>query len=250
MNATGWRLEIHAELGSTSDEAIRRAEAGEGAGLAVLARRQTRARGSRGRVWVEPPAGNLALSVLLRPEGGASTGREAVFRAALALHAALAPHAGDATLQLKWPNDVLLGGGKLAGILVESAAAGDRLAWLVIGFGANLRARPALEAAVPTACLADAGAAVAPETVARGVLAGLDRWMEAPFAEVREAWLARAQPPGTKLLVDGVPGRFEGLGADGALLFAADGGARHEVSTARVLACDIGMTVRSSHLPR
>lgn len=222
-----WRLEIHDELPSTSDAVIRRAEAGDLEGVAVLARRQTRGRGSRGRSWTEPPAGNLAVSVLLRPAGGVAESGRAVFRAALALIDALDPHAGAATLTLKWPNDVLLRGRKLAGILVESAAAGDRLDWMVIGFGANLRARPVLAGGAEPACLAEGGAApVPPERVAHDLLGRLDHWWTQDFAAVRTAWLGRAHPLGTTLVVDGRAGRFAGISDAGALLFEEPGACR------------------------
>ena len=237
MTARGWRLEIDDRLPSTSDAAIRRAEEGEAAGLAVLARRQTRARGSRGRDWVEPPKGNLAVSVLLRPEGSGAYGDPSVLRAALALIEALDPFAGSAVLTLKWPNDVLLEGRKLAGILVESAAAGDRLAWLVIGFGANLAARPVLPPGrTAVACLADGGAdVVAPEIVAGRLLSRLDHWISSASTDVRAAWLARAHPIGAPLVVDGVAGHFAGLSATGALLFQAST-SRRVVTTGEVIA--------------
>jgi BirA family biotin operon repressor/biotin-[acetyl-CoA-carboxylase] ligase len=137
-----WRLEIHDSLTSTNDVCIGRAETGEAAGLAVLARRQTGARGSRGRGWTEPPSGNLALSVLLRP--GTALDRPGLwpFLAGLALHQALR-QVSPAAVTLKWPNDVLLRGRKLAGILIERGLRADG-AWLVIGFGANLAAAPLL----------------------------------------------------------------------------------------------------------
>ena len=237
MNGVDWRLEVHATLPSTSDEVKLRAEAGAEAGLAVLARRQTRGRGSRGRAWVEPPTGNLALSVLLRPARSQESREQAVFRAALALIEALDRFAGSAALMLKWPNDVLLDGRKLAGILVESAASGDRLAWLVIGFGANLAERPVLaDPETRTACLAEGGAVVvSPETVADQLLGRLDHWMATDFTEVRRAWLGRAHPLGSMLVVDGEPGRFAGLSASGALLFEGAAGLR-AVTTGAVFA--------------
>ncbi len=246
MTARPWHLEVADELPSTSDELIRRADAGAPEGLAVLARRQTRARGSRGRLWAEPPEGNLALSVLLRPDCGAAEGGQAVFRAALALIEALDAHAGAATLMLKWPNDVLLGGRKLAGILVESAAAGDRLAWMVIGFGANLRARPVLPNAMETACLAEGGVPPAPpEQVARLLLLRLDHWWAQDFAAVRTAWLERAHPIGTTLIVDGRAGSFAGISDAGALLLDEPRG-RREVASGLVSAPTLAAT---SHHP-
>ncbi len=232
-----WRFETHDTLGSTNDHCIAHAEAGAPDGLAVLAKRQTGARGSRGRSWSEPPAGNLALSVLLRPTATREPGLWP-FVAGLALHDGLEQVSG-ADLVLKWPNDLLLGGRKLAGILIERGFGPDGI-WMVIGFGANLRAAPVLPDRV-VACLADSGSAPSQEEAAEAVLLALDHWCGVferhGFAPIREAWLARAHPVGTPLraalpggaeadaLANGASGEqregsFGGIAPDGALLFA------------------------------
>lgn len=228
-DGAGWRLEIHDSLSSTSDVCIARAEAGEADGLAVLARRQTQARGSRGRSWIEPPAGNLAVSVLLRPEGALEQPALWPLVAGLALHQALSHDQGsDTALTLKWPNDVLLGARKLAGILVERGTGGGR-DWLVIGFGANLSAAPRL-ADREAACLAELGPPPPPEQVAPRLLAALASWrlvwLQGGLAAIRTAWLARAQPLETSIsaMVRGLrlTGSFAGLASDGALLLRID----------------------------
>ena len=241
VRANGWQLEVHDCLPSTSDECIARAEHGEPAGLAVLARRQTRARGSRGRSWSEPASGNLAVSVLLRPDADLLTPAVWPFIAGLALHQALSgtPAIG-ARLQLKWPNDVMLDGRKLAGILVERGHGGGR-DWLVIGFGANLAAAPELPGRA-AACMAELGAPAAPEAVAARLLASLDDWCAVwrreGFDAIKAAWLARAHPVGTPLFVTmhGVErvGCFAGLGADGALLLRGDDG-EQRIDTGEIL---------------
>ena len=235
MTPSAWRLQRYDTLPSTSDHCIARAEAGEPGGLAVLARSQTRARGSRGRSWSEA-AGTLALSVLLRPTAGLEPPAIWPFLAALAFHDTLCAVAGDAgRIRLKWPNDVMLDGRKLGGILVErGVAAGADAGWLVIGFGANLLAAPEL-AGRNAACLAELGVEVSPEAVARRLLDALSlRMREAriaeagsdAFAHIRDAWLARAHSPGTMLAVqtpDGqTAGAFCGIAEDGALLLGAD----------------------------
>ncbi len=234
--STGWRLEIHESLPSTSDLCITRAEAGEEAGLAVLARRQTHGRGSRGRSWTGQ-TGNLALSVLLRPAGALHQPALWPFLAALSLHQALG---GGSQLQLKWPNDILLGHAKLAGILVERGT-GAGAGWLVIGFGANLLRAPTVPAR-DVACLADVGQTLDAETVAQQVLAGLDDWQEIyhrdGFDVIRSCWLARAHPPGTVLAVEsgGIrqSGSFVGLATDGALLIEI-AGREQRIDTGEVL---------------
>jgi BirA family biotin operon repressor/biotin-[acetyl-CoA-carboxylase] ligase len=208
-------------IGSTSDLCRSLAAAGEPEGLAVLAKRQEAGRGRGGRVWASAP-GNLYLSVLLRPRGPVREGGLWSLLAAVALADTVAPLLPDASaLTLKWPNDLLLNGGKLAGILLDSAA--DRsgnLDWLVIGFGLNLAVAPE----VPGRAIASlaAFAPPPPERVAEMLLASLDHWQHQAFAAVRSAWLARAQPLGTPITLKrggaDVGGRFAGLGDDGSLL--------------------------------
>jgi BirA family biotin operon repressor/biotin-[acetyl-CoA-carboxylase] ligase len=230
----GWRLRVHESLPSTSDLVLRLAAAGEPEGLAVLGRRQTGGRGRDGRVW-ESPAGNMYLSVLLRPAGPAREAGRWSLLAAVALADALSGFAPDpGALALKWPNDVLLGGAKLAGLLCESAAdAEGRLEWLVIGFGANLAVAPALEDRA-TACLG----AIPPEQVAVAVLAALDRWRRAwmveGFGAIRSAWMARGPALDQHLAMrGGLSGRYAGLAEDGSLLLAT-GGRVHAVASGEV----------------
>jgi BirA family biotin operon repressor/biotin-[acetyl-CoA-carboxylase] ligase len=228
---TAWRLAIHDILPSTADLCRSRAEAGEPEGLAILARQQTAGRGTRGRVWAGAP-GNLFLSALLRPGGPAREASQWSLLAGVALAEALAPHLPDeAALSLKWPNDVLLNGRKVAGILAESAADGQGgLTWLALGFGANLAVAPVVPDRA-TACLAEVALPPSPDLVAWQVLAALTRWQEicaqAGFAPVRAAFLARAAAPGTQLTVRFggrmLGGIFAGLGEDGSLLLRADG---------------------------
>jgi BirA family biotin operon repressor/biotin-[acetyl-CoA-carboxylase] ligase len=226
-----WRLEVHATLPSTADLCASRAEVGEPEGLAILALRQTAGRGTRGRTW-EGAAGGLFLSVLLRPDGPAREASQWSLLAGVALAEALAAYLPDtAHLALKWPNDVLLHGAKLAGILLECASdAGDRLSWLSLGMGANLAVAPRV-AERATASLAEHGPPPAPEAVARQVLEALSRWRavhaRAGFAPVRAAFLARAPARGTPITLHlgerTLGGAFAGLGEDGSLLLSAGG---------------------------
>jgi BirA family transcriptional regulator, biotin operon repressor / biotin---[acetyl-CoA-carboxylase] ligase len=226
-----WRLQVFEALPSTSDFCRERAEAGEPGGLAVLARRQTSGRGSRGRTW-HTPQGNLAISVLLRPHEPARAAAQWSLLAAVALAEALSPSIPDATaLLLKWPNDVLLDGRKVAGILLDSAADTEgALAWIVIGIGANLATAPEL-AASRAACIADVAPPPAAEPVANALLERLDHWrgirLAHGFAPVRAAWLRRAGRIGapTTLRLGGreISGQFAGLADDGSLLLQKNG---------------------------
>lgn len=240
--ALAWRLQTFESVGSTSELCRAAAAEGEPEGLAILARQQTQGRGSRGRDWASPP-GNLALSVLLRPLQSAREAAQWSLLAGVAVVDALAPLLPEAAaLSLKWPNDVLLNGHKLGGILVDSAAdAGGVLEWLVIGMGVNL----AHAADVPgraTACIADVVPPPTPDVAAVAVLDTLARWCGVRqvdgFAPVRAAWLRRAPAIGTKVafrLTDReFSGDFAGLGEDGSLLLRTDGRVR-AFSTGEIL---------------
>ena len=231
MPNSDWRLEIHPSLPSTTDFCRALAEAGQPEGAAILALQQTAGRGTRGRAWVGA-AGNLFLSVLLRPSGQSCEAPQWSLLAGVALAEALAAHLpAHAAPALKWPNDVLLHGRKLAGILLESAI--DRnggLSWLTLGLGANLATAPRV-ADRETACIADYAPSPDPETMARQVLEAISRWRgvwsRAGFAPVRAAFLARAPARGTPITLRlgdrALGGLFDGLGEDGSLLLRSGG---------------------------
>ncbi len=197
----------------------------------MLAHRQTAGRGREGRAWVSP-TGNLHLSVLLRPGAAAREAPVFALLGGVVLAEALAPFCEDpAALRLKWPNDVLLGGAKLGGLLCETAAdAAGRIEWLVYGFGANLAAAPALADRATVALPRP----VPPETAAAAVLAALAAWRGRPAAEVVAAWMARGPERGTLLTLRTASGerqgRYAGLAPDGALLLDGGEGPRPHVS--------------------
>jgi BirA family biotin operon repressor/biotin-[acetyl-CoA-carboxylase] ligase len=231
--AISWRLQVHESLPSTSDLIAKLATAGEPEGLAVLAREQTAGRGSRGRGW-QSPAGNLYLSVLLRPLGPIADAGHWALLAGVALVEVLSgfmPDDASTALTLKWPNDVLLRGRKLAGILMDSATRpGGQLDWLIVGMGVNLATAPSVPGRA-TACLGELTLPPPPERVAEMLLARLDYWVGVArgdgFGPVDSAWIARAHPVGSvlRLTHDGVAidGSFAGLGEDGSLLLATAG---------------------------
>jgi BirA family biotin operon repressor/biotin-[acetyl-CoA-carboxylase] ligase len=216
-----------AETGSTSDW-LRANAAQFGDGQWVRAERQTAGRGRLGRVW-EMPAGNLAMSGLIRLQPGEGPAAELGFVAALALHEVVSAHVEPGRLQLKWPNDLLLDGAKLSGILLEQEAG-----LLVLGIGVNVAAAPVLPGRA-TVSLREAGAAVEAERLAQALAAAFSRWRgvwrSQGFGAIRTAWLARAHPLGTRLWLRGDPpreGAFAGIAEDGALLLDGVDG-RHMV---------------------
>lgn len=223
----GIPLETVDEIGSTS-EALKMRAAGPGPEAALLARRQSGGHGRLGRPW-HSIDGNLHLSVLLRPQSLRWPGHWSIL-AAVALADTVRTDLPAGALRLKWPNDLLLDGGKLAGVLLEAGVASGP--WLVIGFGVNLAGAPA-ELGRPVACLASVVPAPAPDDFADRLLQALQRWRARyaaeGFAPVRAAWLAAAHAPGERIVVGlgakRVEGAFRGLDHDGALLLdGPDGG--------------------------
>lgn len=229
-----FRLVSHERVASTNDEAKALAAAAAPAGTLVWARAQSAGRGRQGRGWVSP-AGNLYVSLILRPVVPAATAAQLGFVTALAVGDACLAMAPDAAISFKWPNDVLLNGRKLAGILLESQAnAGGALDWLVIGIGINLATYP-VDVEYKATALSAAGADAAPETalvtLAAALLDWQGRWRDgAGFAAIRAEWLARAQGLGQPIRVrlpgSMLEGVFAGLDTDGALLLDSAAGRR------------------------
>ncbi len=225
MVAEGIPLEVVDETGSTSEELKMRA-VHPGPEAALLARRQSAGHGRLGRPW-QSIEGNLHLSVLLRPQSLRWPGHWSIL-AAVALADTVHSYLPAGALRLKWPNDLLLDGGKLAGVLLEAGTAPGP--WLVIGFGVNLAGAPP-GLGRPVACLASAAPAPAPEAFADRLLQALQGWraryVAEGFAPVRAAWLAAAHAPGERVTVgiggQRVHGAFRGLGDDGALLLDGPG---------------------------
>ncbi|WP_265571498.1 biotin--[acetyl-CoA-carboxylase] ligase [Sphingomicrobium nitratireducens] len=211
------------QTGSTNSDLMGLAEAVEGDWL--VARRQDAGRGRQGREW-QGLDGNFFGSTLVVLNERDPEAASLSLVAGLALHDAVSTLAPEAALQLKWPNDLMLDGAKLAGILTERSSGR-----VVIGFGVNLAEAPAIEGR-ETAALAS-HVEIAPQAFAP-VLAGsfarlLGAWRSADPASLAMAWLQRAHPVGTKLTVHGgegapITGSFAGLDADGALRLDTGGG--------------------------
>jgi BirA family transcriptional regulator, biotin operon repressor / biotin---[acetyl-CoA-carboxylase] ligase len=224
-------VEWHETLGSTSDRLKQLARAGAPEWTAVLAERQTGGRGREGRAWQSPPGG-LYLSVLLHP----GPARAALLPLAAGVAVADAMAGFGVACELKWPNDVLASGRKLAGILAEASSASAGVEWVVLGIGVNLALDPAglppeLRDAV-TSLAAQGAGGVGPETAAAAVLARLAVWYdalrEAP-SQVAAAWRERAIPwwgslvevrSGSAVL----RGRLAGVDDEGALVIELPGG--------------------------
>jgi BirA family biotin operon repressor/biotin-[acetyl-CoA-carboxylase] ligase len=194
--AAGFRLSAHDTLPSTNTEALTLARRGETGPLWLTAQQQTAGRGRRGNAWISTP-GNLYATLLLCDPSAPDSSPQLSFVAALAVFDAIVDRAAALRekLALKWPNDILCGGQKLAGILIESETTEVRLA-VAVGIGVNCMHHP-VDTAYPATDLATAGAAVAAEDLF-GALSGamarrLAQWQRgAGFQSIRADWLERA----------------------------------------------------------
>jgi BirA family biotin operon repressor/biotin-[acetyl-CoA-carboxylase] ligase len=130
-----------AQTGSTNDEALAAARRGARTGSVFLADHQTAGRGRRGRTWLGSPGESLLFSLLIRPEPGSAPTSALTLAAGLGVRAALQPYSRE-RLKVKWPNDVLAGQRKIAGVLCEGLLDGKRLDVLVIGVGINVGSQP------------------------------------------------------------------------------------------------------------
>ncbi len=246
--AAGYRLDLHPSLGSTSTHAMALAQAGEAGPLWVVTLDQTGGRGRRGKVWTSPP-GNLSASLLwtvppdVAPEQVATLG----FVAGLALAGACdrargpSPDGAPSPFRLKWPNDVLVDGAKISGILLETETVPAGRA-VVIGFGVNVAAVPPdlpyrATSLAACSCPADAGGLFS--LLSGSWLAELVAWdLGRGFSVTRERWLARAIGLGTAVSVrygterrDGV---FETIDASGRMVLRLASGERSLISAGEV----------------
>lgn len=223
-----------AETGSTNVDLA--ATAGEGAaeGVWLRADRQVAGRGRQGRAWLSP-VGNLYASTIVRPRASDPPTPTLALVAAVALHEAVSVFVPG--VAIKWPNDLLLDGAKLSGILLERAEHA-----VIAGFGVNVAHHPDLADGAATS-LASQGvttdAAMLLDVLVETFARRLSAWRGQGLEPIRAAWLARAHPSGTALGVrqpDGsrLDGLFDGLDPDGALLLRLAGGERRVIHAADV----------------
>jgi len=226
-----WNPLLLTETGSTNDVARDQGRRGEPAGFVVAASRQTAGRGRLGRAWESPPGRGLYVSILLRPDVPVSETSRLPILASVAAVDAVEVVTGTRP-QIKWPNDLLMGGRKLGGLLIETETAGPRLAFAVIGIGLNVRHAagdfsPAVRELATSLYLAT-GHLYRRADVLVALLQALERRLARPFDEVREAWTASSLTLGQRVELNTGRGRKVGqaMGLDdsGALLLRSDSG--------------------------
>jgi len=243
----GRRILVSEETGSTNEDARALGRQGAEEGTVVGAESQTAGRGRRGRRWESPARTNLYLSVLLRPPLAPAQAAVFTLLAAVAVCRTIRGMYGlDA--RIKWPNDVLLGGGKTAGILAEMEAEQDRIHFLVLGIGVNLNMTPEM---FPAGLLYPAtsvsillGREVGRADFARGLLEALDLAYEELLREgagpVIRAWTELAAHTGKEIRVSTpqgeLTGTFLGIDETGAMLLRTCGGERRTIHAGDVAA--------------
>jgi BirA family biotin operon repressor/biotin-[acetyl-CoA-carboxylase] ligase len=234
-----YHLVTHERIDSTNEEARRLAAAGAAAGTLVWAGEQLAGRGRRGRGWTSPP-GNLYVSLLLRPGCVPTIACQLNFVAAVALAEAVAGLLPPGTsVALKWPNDVLVNGAKVSGILLEAVAAADHVIdWLIVGVGVNIASHPP-DTPYPATSLQREGlrstAGAVLEAFAERFEAWHEIWRMSGFGRVRDRWLASArglgEPIEIRLERETLRGRFSDLDATGALMLDMGNDGRRQITT-------------------
>ena len=213
--AAGWRVERLSRVGSTNDEARRRALAGDPGRLWMVAREQTQGRGRRGRVWKSPP-GNLYASALLIDPAPLAIAAQIGFVAGVALCRAVDDLGGGDDVELKWPNDLVWRGAKLAGLLAEGTALGDGRSACIVGIGVNCLIAPSGLGYAAGALSNALGQAVSPERLFARLAPRFEEslilWRRGEgFAEIRAQWLERAAGLGAPVRIAGARGIREGV---------------------------------------
>lgn len=236
--ALGATLHWFAVTASTNRVAAEIGAAGASHGTVVVAEHQTSGSGKGERVWSSKPGAGLLFSVLLRPEARFEELPQITLIAAVAMVDALEAN-GIAGAQVKWPNDILIDGRKVCGILAETGVSPDGSVFVVLGVGLNVNESlsdfpPELEE-IATSLAVAAGHPLSRQRIFHAFLDALEVWLErwrsTGFAPVRDAWCVRSCTLGRRVSFEvgavALTGEAVGLGADGSLAIRADDGALH-----------------------
>lgn len=228
VNEDFWRVQVFGTTPSTQDLVRDLADTGEPEGLVIQALTQTKGRGRHGNGWISP-MGNLYISKLLRPSCRADKAGQMAFVAALALSDAMDEVIGDGHAKtLKWPNDILIDGKKVSGILLESRLdKHGRIDYLIVGTGVNLFAPP--EGAIGLDSVKKDRVAVNSfrDIYLDKLRARYISWQNEGFGQIREDWLKQAHGLGRDMSIR-LPeityrGVFEGIDENGTLIALVDG---------------------------
>ncbi|HYJ17231.1 MAG TPA: biotin--[acetyl-CoA-carboxylase] ligase [Candidatus Limnocylindria bacterium] len=233
------------EIASTNSYAKERAESGAGEGELVVAESQSHGRGRLGRRWESPPFANLYVSIVLRPKLAPAHVAQITLMAAVALAEVVEGFVPQKPA-IKWPNDILIGGKKLAGILSEAACSAERVEYVILGIGVNLNyacsAMPEELRRRATSVLEAAGRPVQRESFLQRLIQGIERCYgeleQAGFDAMAARWESyfawRGRRVRVELLDQVTTGTATGIDRDGALVIVDDRGAPQ-----RILAGDV-----------
>ena len=234
-----WQVKVLSRVSSTQDIVNLAAQDGDPEGYVVQALQQASGRGRHGNQW-QSPMGNIYMSVLLRPECKVSRAGEFAFVVAVALYEALRGYIDETkhNITLKWPNDILVNGLKISGILLESHIKEEKMTGLVIGIGVNILTPP--ESAISLQDVSKEQVFV--NKVRDKILLELDnayaQWKKEGFAPFRERWLGHAHGIGQAMTArlpnvsyDGV---FNGLTEDGSLILKMPDGVEKIITSGDV----------------
>lgn len=238
-----YHLLAYDELDSTNEEAKRLAHKGESHGAVIWAKRQTHGRGRMDRVW-ESREGNLFVSFLLSPGCDIPGCAELGFVAALAVRDAVLPVLpASANVQFKWPNDLLLGGRKAGGILIETFTQTNGALWAIVGVGLNVDSAPA-DARFPATCLTSEGVELisAKIVLSRFIHHFVERynqWTKKGLGPLRKEWLKHAWRFGEQVRValpnEELTGIFKDMEPGGSLVLALAGGRQQVIPAGDLL---------------
>jgi BirA family biotin operon repressor/biotin-[acetyl-CoA-carboxylase] ligase len=242
----GRKIHYFAQLDSTNSHARHLAERGSPEGEMVIAESQSQGRGRLGRVWISPPHINLYLSLILRPRLPPVCAPQITLMAAVALADTIASFT-PITPAIKWPNDILLEGKKVAGILSESSCISERIEFVILGIGVNLNysieLMPEAIRNGATSLFIVNGQVIQRETFAKRLIQDLDRCYgeleESGFSAIAPRWEARFSLRGQKIKVEGsnqvLVGTAAGIDRDGALIVVDEQGMPQRVVAGDVI---------------
>jgi BirA family biotin operon repressor/biotin-[acetyl-CoA-carboxylase] ligase len=240
--AIGARVRFFKEIDSTNTEAFTLGRMGEPEGTVVVAERQRAGKGRIGRSWESPPGVNLYTSILLRPAVLPMDAQKLTLLTAVALADTVSAFLGCRP-SVKWPNDILVGPKKLAGILLEMESEADRVKFVVVGIGVNLNmGRNLLGEPLSsrvTSIMEETGKEVSRVEFTRALYSSIEKWYNSTsevgfgaegFAPVIEAWrgyfVSEGKPVRVRSFESTIEGICEGIDSDGALLVRSSSGER------------------------
>jgi len=235
-----WDIKVLSAVASTQDIAHDAVRDGADEGYVVQAMKQTGARGRNGRVW-EAPLGNIYMSLVLRPTCGLEHVGELAFVIAVGLSNALDDYIDQSKHKktLKWPNDILVDGLKMSGILLETDMSNDNeLEAVVVGIGLNIFQAPEFAVALSSVVKEPVYVTKVRDIVLEEISKAYRLWQEEGITPIRMKWLRNAHGLGEKMTAhlpnDKYEGVFEGLSEDGALILKEESGERRIINAGDV----------------